>query len=65
MGQYAIKIVAQHGFLGRGELNYRLICRALKDIHLDILGRLKMPSSHKWIHLIPVDNGLQYIGMKQ
>jgi hypothetical protein len=34
MGEYAIKIVAQSGFLSKEELNFRLICKDLKGVHL-------------------------------
>lgn len=65
MGEYAIIIIAQHGFFGKEELKYRTICKQLKDIHLEILARLNMSTEVKWIRLIPVDNNLNYIKMKQ
>jgi hypothetical protein len=65
MGEYAIKIIAQHGFFGKEELKYRSICKDLKNIHLDILGRLNMSTEQKWIRLIPIDSKMEYIKMKQ
>lgn len=64
-GQYALQIVAEHGYLGMEELGFRLICRELKDIHMEILSRLPLPTEKKWIRLIPVNHDLDYISMKQ
>ena len=50
-----LKIVAEHGYFGTDELAYRTICKELKDLHLEILPRLKMSTERKWIRLIPVD----------
>lgn len=65
IGEYVIRIVAQHGFLGREELTLRIVSRGLRDIHLDILARLNISTYMKWIRLIPVDQKLDYIRMKQ
>lgn len=65
MGEYAIIIIAQHGYFGKEELKYRTICKQLRDIHLEILARLNMSTEVKWIRLIPIDNSLNYIKMKQ
>lgn len=65
MGEYVLKIVAQHGYFGMEELSYRTICKDLNNIHLEILPRLKMTTEDKWIRLIPVDKKIDYIQMKQ
>lgn len=65
-GEYVLKIVAEHGYFGMEGLEYRTICKELKNIHLDILPRIKnLPSEKKWIRLIPVDKKMDYIQMKQ
>jgi hypothetical protein len=65
MGEYVLKIVAEHGYFGMEELEYRTICKDLRNIHQEILARLDIPTEKKWIRLIPVDKGIDYIQMKQ
>ena len=64
-GEYVLKIVAEHGYLGMEGLQYRTICKDLSNIHLEILPRLNIATENKWIRLIPVDKKLDYIQMKQ
>ena len=52
VGQYVINIVAEHGYFGMEELDYRTLCKKLRNIHLEILPRLRLPTEKKWIRLI-------------
>ena len=44
MAEYGIRIAAQRGFFGKEDLGLRLINTELKNIHLEILSHLEMPS---------------------
>ena len=53
MAEFCIKITAKKGFLSQKEINTRLVCKQLRDIHKNILYGIKMAPQDKWIHLIP------------
>lgn len=65
MAEYGIMVTAKRGFFGKGDLGLRLINSEMKNIHLEILSHLEMPTEIKWVHLIPLNKKLDYVEMKR
>lgn len=60
MGEFCIMLTARQGYLGLESIRIRETSKYLSLVHQQILHKMKIPTTVKWSHMIPVNRSMQF-----